>query len=211
MSQVLTKIKDMSSDDILKQYYLENGTYDSLKIPVDIVSICEKIGIKLGSIDFRNLEKIPPFSEHVKKKGSIIGAVYINNCDTQIIYSNRWNDDIKTMSETDKEDNLLRRQRFTIAHELAHCCLHMNPQDKNHIEYRSDQDESFNDNDERRANIFAGELLIPTFAIKDILDLFEDAVSISYLANVFYVSKHVMKARLEHLMKVGEILPIKLI
>lgn len=52
----------------------------------------------------------------------------------------------------------MRRQRFTIAHELAHCCLHIDAnQKKNYIELRSENIGIEDENKEKLANIFAGD------------------------------------------------------
>ena len=56
-----------------------------------------------------------------------------------------------------EERHPLNRQRFTIAHEIAHCCLHNDALEINHLELRTNNVSL----KERDANIFAGELQIP--------------------------------------------------
>ena len=68
------------------------------------------------------------------------------------------------------------RQRFTIAHELGHFLLHENQnmhidrEDKGfQIKLRDDKASEGTDDDEREANLFAAELLMPeTFLEKDL-------------------------------------------
>lgn len=96
------------------------------------------------------------------------------------------------------------RQRFTIAHELAHFVLHQSTEihvDRGfRVQFRLDQAAS-NDPDEVEANLFAAELLMPRHFIDrdvrilqmlDILD--EDAIS--ELAKKYDVSSQAFLIRL---------------
>lgn len=100
------------------------------------------------------------------------------------------------------------RQRFTIAHELGHYLLH--EQEKLHIDRRfqinlrngnSSKGES---EQEKEANLFAAELLIPNSFIQqdlaevDALDL-EDDSTITKLAKEYEVSVQAMAFRLAYL------------
>ncbi|MFQ4138106.1 ImmA/IrrE family metallo-endopeptidase [Nodosilinea sp. PGN35] len=100
------------------------------------------------------------------------------------------------------------RQRFTIAHELGHYLLH--EQEKLHVDRRfqiqlrdgnSSKGES---EEEKEANLFAAELLMPvSFIRQDLaevegLDL-EDDATVSGLAEKYSVSTQAMTFRLAYL------------
>lgn len=199
---ILEKLKGKTSEDILSTYG------DKSKFPVDIVAIAQDIGIRLGSTDFTELEKKDSFKDIVKERGHILGAVTFKDDKLSIVYHNALHDkeetdddsQFKNLSDVDKKDKIIRRQRFTIAHEIAHCCLHMNDDSVVHIEYRTDQT-NYESPLEREANIFAGELLIPKDFLRDLCLILKNKVSLSYLADVFKVSKHVMEARLNYLIE----------
>lgn len=147
--------------------------------PVDMQTILKKLGIRNGSMDFTEIEKQIP--DVVKSRGSILGAVTIINDDVNIFYS---------------EGSSENRKRFTLAHELAHCCLNASSLRKGHIEFRFD--ETTSEPKELAANIFAGQLLIPEKPLRKMYDsLVIPAVDV--MAHEFKVSTHVMEARLEHL------------
>lgn len=166
-------LKGKTASEILKDTGQENS------IPVDLRAILHKLEISAISMDFSEIEEI--LCDQVKKRGRILGAVMTTHDDAAIFYSN----DQELMSN--------HRYRFTIAHELAHCCL---GSDLNHVEFRHDG--SFDEAGEREANIFAGELLIPLPQLervsKELL-----LPTITNLAAVFEVSETVMAARIEYL------------
>lgn len=150
------------------------GQSDS--IPVDMKTILEKLHISAVHFDFSKIEeKLPP-----KYSGlSILGAMISNDENIAILYS-------------DKEVKDSHRTRFTIAHEIAHCCLHGQPY---HIEFRIDGD--LNDN-EIAANTFAGELLIPEVSLKDTIKQLL-LPTVTALADIFDVSVNVMTERIKYL------------
>lgn len=179
VKKVLEMLNSTSAKDLLYKYNLDNS------FPVDIRTLLDKLDIKVIPHDFSNLEK-STYKSEVLEKGAILGAVVSTDEKIGIFYN-------KHDSET--------RIRFTLAHELAHCCLH--PEDvREHIEFRSD-DKNPNEK-EREANIFAGELLIPEeplrYAVENLIN-----PKIDILTQIFEVSSNVMKARLEHLnIKISE-------
>lgn len=147
--------------------------------PVNIHEVLNKLGIKCDVMDFSPLEAQIP--DVVKKRGSILGAVAIIDNKVNIFYS---------------KDSTENRMRFTLAHELAHCCLNAPTLKEGHIEFRIDKDE--NNPKERAANIFAGQLLIPETPLRQMYDsLIIPAADV--MAREFKVSTHVMEARLEYL------------
>lgn len=198
MCKILKELQGCSAHDILQRYWKSDS------IPVDITTIAQRIGIKLGSFDFSGLETISPFKEFVEKKGSILGAVFIDEEDVTILYRDRFNDksEYSNLSDTDKNDKLQKRQRFTIAHEIAHCCLDMKATDKNHIEYRTEILNSDTDK-EWKANVFAGELLMPEKSLLRICNLFSESLPVVALSEIFNVSTHTMIARLDYLKRKG--------
>jgi len=100
------------------------------------------------------------------------------------------------------------RQRFTIAHELGHFLLHTG--DKVHVDrgfevrLRNDESSKGTDIDEKEANLFAAELLMPmAFVEKDIADIqavdLMEETTIKSLAKKYQVSTHAFAFRLAYL------------
>ena len=146
-------------------------------VPVDLKKILKLFNISAIPKDFSklDLELNQQFSNV-----HILGIFVSNDKNAAIFYN-----------KTDVEDS--HRYRFTIAHELAHCCLQG---EKSHIEFRVAGLEP--DENELAANTFAGALLIPEKSLNKALD--ELIVpSLHALADIFEVSENVMKARLQYL------------
>ena len=172
MCKKLRELDGLTPDEIL----LIGGVNS---YPVDMQAILKKLGIRSGSMDFSNVEAQIP--KVIESRGSILGAVTIIDDDVNIFYS---------------EGSTDNRKRFTLAHELAHCCLNASSLRKGHIEFRFDERTS--DPKELAANIFAGQLLIPEKPLRKMYDsLVLPAADV--MAREFKVSTHVMEARLEHL------------
>lgn len=102
------------------------------------------------------------------------------------------------------KDHSPNRQRFTIAHELGHFLLHKH--EKIHVDRRFQIQlrDGNSSKEEREANLFAAELLIPVqfiqkeFAAIEGLDL-EDDSAIAQLAKNYQVSTQAMTFRLSYL------------
>lgn len=175
---VCKKIKELSGkkpDALLSKL----GQFDS--VPVDISKMCYDLGIRVQARDFTELEN--SISKEIDDKGNILGLVLIHKDDLAILYKNT---------------DTLNRKRFTLAHELAHCCLHIDPTADMHIEFR--RDETSQDEKEKEANIFAGELLIPKKLLLDVIQkMFNGEIKVDMLAKIFVVSENVMKERLRYL------------
>ncbi len=200
MCKILKELHQKSPEYILENYWSKG------QFPIDVVDVAKRIGIKLGSVDFTELEKKESFKEMVKEKGHILGSVRTKGDDLFINYHNALHEDpnYKNLSEVDKKDILIRRQRFTIAHEIAHCCLHIDPEKcEPHIEYRMEEIDFNKNPSERDANIFAGKLLIPLNILSDLAMIYDNKISISLFADFFKVSKHVMEARVIYLKNKG--------
>jgi Zn-dependent peptidase ImmA (M78 family) len=103
------------------------------------------------------------------------------------------------------------RQRFTIAHELGHFLLHEGEtvhldesREAFTINLRDARSERGEDNDEREANLFAAELLMPAkFLAEELqgkaLDLLGDTAFLEMLAKKYKVSVQALTFRLANL------------
>lgn len=172
-----TKLKELNGltpEDILNKYWNhERNTY-----PIDIAKILYNMQIRVLPYDFsayddKNLEN------------RILGAMVANKTDLALLYRN---------SESKN------RNRYTLAHELAHCCLaHLEEETMPYIEFRHDGYVS--DKHEIEANIFAGEVLIPITELRGVLSVeYPNTLPrVIELAEKFAVSINVMKGRLKHL------------
>lgn len=168
MCKVIKNIQGKNTEQLLNDY----GVIDT--IPIDLNKLLQLIGIASSPYDFTALE-------NTLKKGEILGLVLSEGEKAAILYRN-----------TDS----VNRQRVTIAHELAHCCLSTESSSKPHVEYRLDNDDK--DENEIAADIFAGELLIPFKKLAEVY-LSLDYPFSTILANKFGVSVAVMEARLNYL------------
>lgn len=103
------------------------------------------------------------------------------------------------------------RQRFTIAHELAHFLLHgFSPQElyvdhSFQVLLRDDRSSEGTDEKEREANLFASEILMPVDFLREDLqdskqmDIEHDDVFLRELASRYQVSRQAMVYRLTNL------------
>lgn len=192
MGEILDKLKGKTAEMLVKEYNLDKT------LPIDIVALAENLGIKLIGLDFNEIEKKEPFSTMVKINGHILGAT-LENDDDLIIYYNTsdFSEYFQDMPLALAIRKKICRNRFTIAHEIGHCCLHMLSETGFNIAYRTDATDYYN-KEEREANIFAGELLIPTTLVDKVYENLE-IVRVEDMAELFQVSNSVMKARLDYL------------
>ena len=101
----------------------------------------------------------------------------------------------------------LNRKRFTVAHEIAHLCLHPRSGvhvDQAFVQMRDAKASEGVDEEEMEANRFAAELLMPKhFLLKDLSALgriyADDEKEISNLAKKYEVSSQAMAIRLSSL------------
>lgn len=103
------------------------------------------------------------------------------------------------------------RQRFTIAHELGHFMLHegevVHVDEKDVLftmDFRDDRSSNGNNDNEREANLFAAELLMPEHFLRSDLqgqtyDLLADDDRLKALADRYKVSLQAMTLRLTNL------------
>lgn len=171
----LEELRGMTAEMLLE-------TSGEVSVPVDIEKILRRNGIKYAPMDFTPLEK-EVSTEDVNMVGQVLGAVILDEDDVRIVYA---------------KGSRPNRKRFTLAHELAHCCLdtdNLRP-DQPHVEFRIDEESS--SGKELAANIFAGKLLIPKNKLEEIYDSLIVPLS-DVLAKEFQVSVSVMEARLQYL------------
>lgn len=171
MCKILNELKGLDACELLSKYKI------SLIPPINISLLLRKIGISEIPFDFTAIENIMNY-----KSGEVLGAIFAKNDNLSIFYR---------LSDTKN------RQRFTLAHEIAHCCLHSENLEKKHIELRSSY--TANIPKEYQANIFAGELLIPKESLDKIYNKFLIAPPLSDISKIFEVSTTVMAARLDYL------------
>lgn len=153
------------------QLLQESGQGNS--IPVDITAVLKYYGISALPMDFSTLN-------NRRDGNNILGALVCMGENVAIFYGQD-----ETMSA--------HRIRFTVAHELAHVCL---TGEENHVEFRCEGTDM--NQLEIAANIFAGELLIPQKQLEDVIQKLL-VPTVEVLADIFSVSSHVMKERLDHL------------
>lgn len=130
--------------------------------PIRITAITEEYGI-----DVYNLSMSSNISGAIIKEG-----------DKYVIYVN--------------DKHTPNRQRFTIAHEIAHYILHKEKIGDNLTDnamYRSKLSNVF----ERQANILASEILMP---VQFVMQFIEENKSVSEMASLFKVSEGAMRIRL---------------
>lgn len=175
MCMVLEKIRNKTPYELLEEYNIP------LTPPIDIATLLERIGISSIAKDFSQIEDIAEV-----ERGSILGAAFSSGEDLAIFY---------------KSSDTYHRKKFTIAHELAHCCLHCPENVSDHVQYRLQPYFQLSKEElqrEKEANIFAGHLLIPADVL---LEYYNKMVipSLTELAKIFDVSTSVMAARLDYL------------
>ncbi len=170
MCKILKNIQNLSAIELLSKYNI------STEPPIDIGRLLDNIGIKSFGTNFDTVEKNSGYEQD-----TILGATIIDGEEVIIFY---------------REKDSMNRKRFTIAHELAHCCNDSDTLKNDHIELRTN--EIVLSGKEYDANIFAGELLIPT---NSLLHIYNKLLipSLSVLASIFDVSSNVMAKRLDHL------------
>ena len=189
---MIEKVNRLTPASTLEKYW--DG-----KIPVNVKHILGNIGIRFCKFDTAPLEEALQLS----KNDAILGMAFSNGDELGIIYSTRIDKDVTN---------------YVLAHELAHCCLHMKPSEKFHIELKLSRDlysktknrtvlsrylESYK---EVQSDRFAADLLIPTKSLVSFLQEHPTA-NIDGIANHFHVSREMVRLKTENLRrnKVGDI------
>ena len=155
--------------NVLKKYELDSA-------PINIEKICKAENIEIIRTDLSDLEK--------ESNRQISGVIYLDYQDGKKIQQILIND-----------NDIEPRQKFTIAHELGHYFLHVDPNDTLHtmISFRGAKNRR-----EKEADIFAAELLMPKKLVEKEYESLPFPTA-SFLANVFGVSKLAMQYRLNEM------------
>ena len=141
----------------------------SINQPIpDLINILENIGIVIIEIDNPD-ERFSDFDGL---------SEVVNNIPLIVL-----------LSDIDGE-----RQRFTIAHELGHCCKHGQNLENNYIEMFCDN-QDVNEAEEAEATLFASQLLIPEKQLKDLHSKLVQP-SLQKLSELFEVPKDLMLKRI---------------
>lgn len=155
--------------------YLVGISGDS--VPVDVELIAKHLGITIEEKHFED--------------ESIIGQITIENGQSKIVIN--------------PDQNYYKaRKRFTIAHEIAHHCLHANMEFTDSAQ-TFDRKHSFWNRRESEANSFASELLMPidmvVGKVQSVIDSGCNTIEefISEMASIFCVSKKAMEFRLKNI------------
>jgi hypothetical protein len=178
MCAPIDKIRRMSANDLLEFCGQSNV------VPVNLNAILTKVGISALPRDFSDLEQVLRATKACQSEVQVLGAIVMSGNSAAIFYN-----------QQDARDS--HRCRFTIAHELAHCCLaHQCLVNGAHVDFRT-QGLPLTE-EEKAANVFAGELLIPYDMLLNVMKKLL-IPSVHTLATIFDVSDNVMLKRLEHL------------
>lgn len=169
----------------------------SKSMPISFDHLLKHFKIRIMGTDFSFISKFKNVKEKLNDQGTILGMVNIENGFANIYYNNNPEIDIP-------------RQRFTIAHELAHCINHYDIlSKKGQVEFKKDEDKYENletiDKDEQNeylsefvCNKFARDFLIPSDMLINIINIM-GKVSVTDLAELFMVPKKEMKIKLKEL------------
>lgn len=153
----------------------ENISNENFETDLDILLKC--LNIKLYSV---NMEELFPNTPNPQQD---VSACIRKEEGQFIIYVN--------------EDELLERQRFSIAHEIAHYYLgHLNDDKSMDICFRNQKSSTGRDKNEIEANRFASTLLMPKKMVQQMYDV---GLYPEEMAKLFNVSKSAMHYRLKGL------------
>ena len=178
--KTLEKLRDKTPEELLREAGITG-------VSVDLEKLLNYWDVSAMPVKFSDFEEYQTYKELGGEK-EILGAIVVDTDGSLCIFYN----------ETDTPN----RQRFTVAHELAHACIDYENLMKNGINFRYEDDTLCNN--EIAMNTFAGELLIPTNALKAIFKRFPHVAVdnlpddiLKDLADIFAVSINVMRERLK--------------
>ena len=180
MCKALNNVSGLTPAKILESY---RNKFDSYT--VDIKAILNYLNISCFEYDFSS----PDISAlHLKNFNKIKGAIVLRRDDLSVFVSKKCSDE---------------EQRFIMAHELGHCCLHSDSLKNNKIEYATDLISFSGDTHEDEADRFAMELLIPEDNLRFVYKKLK-VKYVSVLADIFSITIEVMRKRLDDLNLVYE-------
>ena len=184
MCQKIKEINALTSDQILEKRKTRT-------IPINMKEILRDIGIVFQMVDFSDLQK----KLKINKDDAILGMAFSNGDELGILYSNKIAGDAKN---------------YVLAHELAHCCLHLHPSETFHVELKFSRDmyseqkrrsflSLFADSvKEIQADKFAAEILIPTDDINQYICKNQNATT-EEIAKYFHVPEEIVRLKLSSL------------
>ena len=175
----LSKLKTEDLYDLFEE--------DFVAPPINIHQILDKLGVEYNAMDFSLLNAEINGIVLPDQANMVMGAVAAHSED-------EFGKD--SVEITVNINDSYHRQRFTLAHELAHCMLHANSLKNGSLELRTSL--TTDEPREKEANILAGEILIPERLLKIAYANLPIAI-LGTLAEKFDVSENVMAARLQHL------------
>lgn len=175
----LSKLKIDDLYDMLEEEFVQP--------PVNIHRILDRLGVEYNALDFNLLNAEINGIVLPQQADMVMGAVAAHST------KDSGKDTVEITVNI--KDNY-HRQRFTLAHELAHCMLHADSLKNGCLELRSSL--TTDEPREKAANILAGEILIPEKLLKIAYANLPLPIS-TILANIFDVSENVMVARLQYL------------
>ncbi|BFM05760.1 ImmA/IrrE family metallo-endopeptidase [Halioxenophilus aromaticivorans] len=144
-------------------------------LPVDPIMVARDMGCEVEPID--------PFTSEFDREPNCSGMAYLDR-------------GVKYIKYSASESPL--RQRFTVAHELGH---HLLGHVKKGMKFRDTPNEfraSVSSREEREANVFAAELLMPSELVMSAY-LNSSIRDVEKLASAFGVSKVAMRIKLQEL------------
>lgn len=169
-----------NADKLLDYMTAEKGL--DYSAPIDIDKIIQELGISVKSEEAMS--------------GQVGGISLLENGEIVITIN-------------PAENDYKPRERFTLAHEVAHYCLHLSPDRKSFLDTRKTMSRSgsYWDRYETEANTFAAELLMPKDLLLDEIERVIDGEDkpqimsdlIDILSRKFNVSFQAMEYRLNKL------------
>lgn len=175
----LSKLKIDDLYDMLEEEFAQP--------PVNIHRILDKLDVEYNALDFSFVD------------GEINGVLLPQQADMvmgAVAAHSRQESGKDSVEITVNIKDNYHRQRFTLAHELAHCMLHADSLKDGRLELRTSL--TSNDPREKAANTLAGEILIPEKLLKKAYSNLPIPI-LAILAKNFDVSESVMAERLKYL------------
>jgi Zn-dependent peptidase ImmA (M78 family) len=163
---------------------------EQLTSPVDLIDSADKL------LAFAERAKLPNCPLDVSALANALGIdIRYNKLDDDLSGILRLNDDTKKWEMVVNSTHHSNRQRYTIAHELAHFCLHRYgvTEFKDRIFFRATPSNRM----EWEANEFAGQILMPEDDFRKLVH--QGVTSVDALADKFGVSSLALRIRAKQL------------
>lgn len=170
MCKKLNELCGMTPAKIIEEYAKDKDSY-----AIDVYDILRQLKIPFYEYDFSQI--------NVPLAAYVTGAVVLRGDDLDMFVSKKCSDE---------------EQRFIVAHELGHCCLHRDALKDNRVEFSGCPISEADKQHEAEADRFAMELLIPEGALQTVRGLLIRK-RLEFLAECFGVTSEVMRKRHEML------------